>query len=145
MGFPGASAGRAAGIPTKTPLMVGQLAGRLSSSWRQLPHVPFKVPLSRVFFLNLASLVSILSVVNHLFMVFVHLFIVSLSGCTGPPSFLVLCSFLIYHIRYAISDVSILYRRFFLLSGFSSWVKVARLHPIIPPSVFGRSVVSPGP
>ena len=128
-------------IPTKTPLLVGQLCGRQSSFLRQPDHVALIVFLSIAFFLNLLSSVRVQSIMSLRLMVFVHLFWISCSVAVSRPSLLrIRLSFLIFHIRYTILDTMIWNNLFFPLSGLPLCVKFASPHPRMSPSFIGRGV-----
>ena len=89
-------------------------------------------PASRAFSPNLVPSVRKLSFVSLLFKTFFHPVVASPSMLLrSSPSSSRFVSFLIFHIRYAISETIILYSLFFPSSGLSLVVRFARPHPRI--------------
>lgn len=129
-------------IPTKTPLFLCQFSGRYSSSFRQPFHVFLTSFSFRALLPNLMSLVRCRSIVSLLFIALVHLVVVSvvMFRCSWTSSSLILLSFLSFQIRKAVSDIRILYSRFFPLSILPFVVKLARPQPRMSPRFVGRGV-----
>ena len=100
-------------LPTKTSPSRIQSFGRFRSSFSTPPQVLLTRSGSSAFFANLAGLAITLSSVSPLSSVLCHLLVISLLMCSnfGISPFLILRSFLGFHIRYVDSGSIIIRRR----------------------------------
>ena len=133
-------AGRPESLPTKTPGCRHQSRWRSSLFVEHLAHVPCTAFIFNAFLSERYLFVNRQSICSRSFIFLYYLLCIACSEWSHSSSLWILLSHWRTQIRYADSDIRILYRRFFAASGLPSLlVKLASPHPRTVPSVAGRS------
>ena len=130
--------------PLKPPLVLYHSCGSASLFSRHPVYACLISSTFRALFWNLVVSVRNLSFVSLLFRAFLHLVMASsLVLWHSLPSLSLICHlFLIFHIRYAVSDTIILYSLLFLSFSLPSVVKAASPQPRTSPMLASSLVLS---